>query len=254
MTVDACAALVERGDPDRFAALMAAPVAARGAMAVLYAFNLEVARAPWVTKEPMIAEMRLQFWRDVVADAASGKTRAHEVAGPLAGLIRDRGLPADVLDRIVEARRWDIYTEAFEDQAAFDTYLDDTAGGLMWVTAVALGAAPVFEGAVRDVGYAAGLAAYLRAVPELEARGRIPLLDGRAQGVSALAGRGLRRLSQGRAGRPRGLAAAALLPAWQAGAILRQARAEPHRVAGGTLGQSDFARRFGLLKAAFFGL
>ena len=87
MTVDACAALVERGDPDRFAATMAAPVAARAQLWPLYAFNLEVARAPWVTKEPMIAEMRLQWWRDVVAEPTP---RAHDVAGPLQALIRDR--------------------------------------------------------------------------------------------------------------------------------------------------------------------
>ena len=66
MTVAACAGLVERGDPDRFLAVMAAPPAARARLFPLYAFNLEVARAPWVTQEPMIAEMRLQWWRDAV--------------------------------------------------------------------------------------------------------------------------------------------------------------------------------------------
>ena len=69
---DACAALVERADPDRFTATMAAPPVARGPLWVLYAFNVEVARAPWASKEPMIAEMRLQWWRDVVENAASG--------------------------------------------------------------------------------------------------------------------------------------------------------------------------------------
>lgn len=254
MTVDACAALVERGDPDRFAALLAAPVAARATMAVLYAFNLEVARAPWVTKEPMIAEMRLQFWRDVIDEAPKGRTRAHEVAGPLAELIRDRALPVNLLDRIVEARRWDVYTDAFEDRAAFDAYLDDTAGGLMLVTALALGARAGDEAAVRDVGYAAGLAAFLQAVPELEARGRIPLVDGRAEAVAALARDGLVRLARGRAAKPAGLARAALLPAWQAGGLLHQAAAEPSRVAEGSLALSGFARRAGLLKAAFLGL
>jgi 15-cis-phytoene synthase len=57
MTVNACAALVQRGDPDRFAAVMAAPVEARARLFVIYAWNLEVARAPWVTSEPLIAEM-----------------------------------------------------------------------------------------------------------------------------------------------------------------------------------------------------
>ena len=38
----ACAALVERADPDRFAATMAAPVAARARLWPLYALNIEV--------------------------------------------------------------------------------------------------------------------------------------------------------------------------------------------------------------------
>ncbi len=50
MSIAACAALVERGDPDRFAATMAAPMAARARLWPLYALNLEAARAPWVTK------------------------------------------------------------------------------------------------------------------------------------------------------------------------------------------------------------
>ena len=49
MSVAACAALVERSDPERYLAVMAAPVWARERLFPLYAFNLEVARAPWVS-------------------------------------------------------------------------------------------------------------------------------------------------------------------------------------------------------------
>jgi len=62
----ACAKLVERGDPLRFRTVMAAPLHARRVLFPLYAFNVEVSRAPWVTQEPMIAEMRLQWWRDAL--------------------------------------------------------------------------------------------------------------------------------------------------------------------------------------------
>ena len=55
MSLNACAALVERSDPDRFRATMAAPVAARRVLFPIYAFNVEVTRAPWVTQEVMIA-------------------------------------------------------------------------------------------------------------------------------------------------------------------------------------------------------
>ena len=147
MSVAACAGLVERGDAERFAAVMAAPRALRGRLFVLYAFNLEVARAPWVTKEAMIAEMRLQWWRDIVAEA---KPRAHEVAGPLHAVIAEVGLPVAVFDRLIAARRWDVYSDAFEDVAHFDAYLDETAGGLMWLAAKASGAPEAGEAAARE--------------------------------------------------------------------------------------------------------
>jgi 15-cis-phytoene synthase len=248
VTLEACAALLERGDPDRFAAVMAAPVDARAALLPLYALNLEVARAPWVTKEAMIAEMRLQWWRDVVADAAQGRTRAHEVAGPLATLIRQQDLPVAVIDRLIAARRWDIYSDPFEDRAAFDAYLEDTGAGLMWLSARALGAPDDCEPACRGFGWAVGLSAYLRAVPDLEARGRFPLVDGRAEAVAMLATDGVQRIAAARAGLrrlPKG-ARAALIAGWQAEAVLKQAARQPWRVAEGALGLSEFARR-GLL-------
>ena len=76
MTLAACAEMVRRGDPDRFLSAMTAPPDARAKLFPLYAFNLEVARAPWVTQEPMIAEMRLQFWRDALEEIAEGKPPA----------------------------------------------------------------------------------------------------------------------------------------------------------------------------------
>lgn len=248
MTVDACAALVQRGDPDRFLAVMAAPPAARAPLFVLYAFNLEVARAPWVTAEPMIAEMRLQWWRDAVA----GERRAHEVAGPLHDLIHQAGLPVDVLDRLIAARRWDCWREPFEGAGALESYLEDTGGGLMWLAARALGAPEGAEGAARDLGFASGVANYLRAVPDLAARGRAPLPEGVA--LEQLAAQGLERLARGRAGiAALGPGRAAVLAAWQAGPLLRQAWREPSRVMEGTLALSEFARRARLLWAALSG-
>lgn len=245
MSLQACAEIVQRGDPDRFAAVMAAPVAARARLMPLYAFNLEVARAPWVSKEPMIAEMRLQWWRDVVSEPTP---RAHEVAGPFHALIAEAALPLQVIDTLIAARLHDAYGEAFADEAAFDTYLDDTAGGLMWLAAKACGGRD--EPAARALGWAMGLANYLRAVPELEARGRLPLPDGRPQAVRALAGQGLCHLEAGLLG---DVPTAAGLAAWQTRGLLRQVQADPGIVAAGGMALSEFSRRGGLLWAALTG-
>lgn len=225
MSLDACAALVERGDPDRFRAVMAAPPHLRAQMLPLYAFNLEVARAPWVTEEPLIAEMRLQWWRDVVENAASGAARAHEVAGPLHDLIRDFGLPVKVLDRLIAARRWDIHKEPHEGLDGLTAYLEETGAGLMWLAARALGAPDAAEGAVRAYGWATAVAGYLRAAPELQARGRKTLPEGVAP--QDLARIGLQKLALARTGRktvPKAVAAA-LLAGWQTEALLQQVAA-----------------------------
>lgn len=252
MSLSDCAALLQKGDPDRFAAVMAAPLWARELLLPLYAFNLEVARAPWVASEPLIAEMRLQWWRDVVED---GTPRAHEVAGPLHAVIRDAGLPVPVLARLVEARRHDAWGQPFDDAAALERYLEETGAGLMWLAARALGAPDGAEGAVRAYGWAAGLANYLLAVPDLMARGRVPLPDPAPAALSALAAEGLARLARARAARktlPKA-AAPALLAGWQAGGILARAAADPAAVAAGALRPSEFHRRWGLLRQAFSG-
>ena len=248
--IAACAQLVERADPDRFSATMATPVSARSVLFPLYAFNVEVARAPWVTAEPMIAEMRLQWWADALEEIETGATvRRHEVVTPLAAVLDAEG--ALDLTRLVEARRWDAYTEPFQDQAQFSNYLAATTGAVLWTAARLLGAPGSEQGDVTRVSGAIALANWFRAIPELEARGRLPLPDGRPDAVVALADRALRDLSaQNRLGKP---ARQVLLSGWRARHVLRQARKDPAAVADGRLSESEFRRRASLLKAGLTG-
>jgi phytoene synthase len=238
----ACAALVQRADPDRFAAAMASPVAARHVLFPLYAFNVEVARAPWVTQEPMIAEMRLQWWRDVLEQIATGApVRRHEVATPLARALD--AADARALDALVEARRRDIERAPFQTDADLDAYLDATAGGLMRVAARALarpaGDPPdaAAEEALQRLARGTGLARYRQAVPDLEARGRVPLVDGRPEAIGARVRetlatspgpRELRRLLPP-ASRP------AMIEGFLTAALLRQALRDPACVARGSM-------------------
>ncbi|WP_108815001.1 squalene/phytoene synthase family protein [Loktanella sp. Alg231-35] len=198
MSFEACAALVERADPLRFRASMAAPVAARQILFPLYAFNVEVARAPWVTEEAMIAEMRLQWWRDALEEIAEGKTvRKHEVVDALAGVLDADG--ARCLDGLIAARRWDVYKDAFEDQGHFEEYIDATSGHLMWTAARLLGDAK--ETVVRDFAYAVGIANMFQAIPALEAQGRKPLVAGSPEAVKTLAEDALARLDRSKMNR-----------------------------------------------------
>lgn len=195
----ACAGLLARGDPERFRATMAAPVALRRLLLPLYAFNLEVARAPWVTKEPLIAEMRLQWWRDALAEiAAGGAVRRHEVVIPLAAMLDVRG--AADLDDLVDARRADIVGAPPADRSVLTRYLDRTAGTLLWTAARLAGVED--EAAVRDAGLAQGIGSWLRAAPDLAARGRSVWPPGDPAAESgALAQAGLEALARFRQAR-----------------------------------------------------
>ena len=243
----ACAALVEKADPDRFAAVMAGPLAARLVLFPIYAFNVEVARAPWVTQEPMIAEMRLQWWRDALEEIAEGRAvRRHEVVTPLAKVLTPH--TAQLLDRAVAARRWDIYKDPFEDAAHFERYLEETAGSLMWAAVQALGASGAARESVMALSRACGLARFLQAVPELEARGRIPLVDGRAGAVAALAAKALREMPARRT-LNRALpkpARPALTEAFLAELILKQVVRRPASVAEGRLHPTPLRRTYHL--------
>ena len=244
MSVAACAALVETGDPDRFASAMTAIPTQRAPLFVLYAFNLEVAKAPWVTAEPMIAEMRLQWWADALEEIGeSGTVRKHEVVDALCDCLDAKG--AKTLMALVAARRWDIYSDAFEDAAHLDEYIDATSGGLIWTAARLLGARG--EKAARDFGYGVGVANFLRAIPDLEERGRKPLVDGTSDGVRGLATQALTRCERGAA--PKDVA----LAGFRATPTLKRAIADPQRVVQGALELGPMAQGVQLMKASLLG-
>jgi len=172
MSVQDCAEAVQRGDPDRFAATMTLPVDRRAVLFALYAFNLEIARAPWVSEEPMIARMRLQWWQDALDEVfGQGAVRRHFVLDVLAPEAHSRPALRAPLERMIAGRVREVEAFPCEDWTAFETYLDETSGGLV-EAAYRLSdvTAPPLE-----VGRAMGFARLLEAVPELEARGALPL-------------------------------------------------------------------------------
>lgn len=248
----ACADIVRRGDPSRFHATMAAPVAARRALFPIYAFNIEVARAPWVTQEPMLAEMRLQWWRDALEQIRSGEgARRHEVVMPLARVLDDSAITC--LDALIAARRCDTARAPFETDDDLRAYLAATSGNLMQVAARALGPAP--EDVVQNAGLALGVANWFRAIPRLEAAGCRPLPDGRPEALRGWARDGLASLARARAARSQvsRAAGAALLPLWEAGPILRAALRDPRKVGKGTLEPAPARSRAILLARAMTG-
>lgn len=123
---------VRQGDRDRYLILLFAPAAARGHLAALAAFNLELARAREQASEPLLALIRLQWWREAIEEIKSGgKVRAHQVAAALAEATRAAKLDAGLMLGMIAARESEIEQGAPESDAAFHARLDATAGNLL---------------------------------------------------------------------------------------------------------------------------
>lgn len=234
--LNACAQMVAKGDADRFLAAMTGTVAEREVLFPLYAFNLEIARAPFMSNEPMVALVRLQFWRDVIA----GKTvAAHDVAGPISALIASGQVDASLLEQMLDAREGDVDGIGRRSADAMLSYAKGTSGALM----AAGGQGDI--AALIQLGTAQGIANWLLALPDLSrmGRGHVKPSD---EMVAELASEGLRQLSEARKLLPR-KGSAALRSAWRAKGILTRAKSAPDLAQDGALGGSEFARRGRLL-------
>jgi len=102
---------VRRQDHERFLTALFAPPEHREALFALYAFNLEVAKTAEVVSEPMIGQIRLQWWRETLAGIyEQNRARRHQVAEPLAEAIAGAGLGRDHFERLLRASRTSIRT------------------------------------------------------------------------------------------------------------------------------------------------
>ena len=171
--LSAVAAFARRHDPDRFLCALFAPAERREALCALIAYNHELARAREAAKTPLIALMRLQWWRDAVEHAAAGKPAPrHEVAAPLHAAITGGMLDAADLLALADAREAEAEEDGMPTQDAFAAYLRGTAGGFAVAAGRLLGASPALLPALQAAGAAYGLAGVLRSVAALAGQGR----------------------------------------------------------------------------------
>ncbi|MBR0674035.1 phytoene/squalene synthase family protein, partial [Neoroseomonas soli] len=190
MSLSPIGAFARSHDPDRYLCALFAPAEKREAIFALIALNHELARAREAAANPMAALIRLQWWRDAVEEAGTGRPpRRHEVAEPLhaaitAGLLDPEGLLA-----LVDAREAEAEEDGLATEEAFVAWLRGTAGGWSAVAGRALGASADEAEVLRALGAAYGLAGVLRSVGAHAAQGRCLLPGDRlaAAGLDAAA-------------------------------------------------------------------
>lgn len=170
-----CLDEVRRLDHDRFLSLLFAPSGKRPALVALYAFNAEIARIREAVSEPMLGQIRLQWWRDTVEALAQGEARGHEAAVALAETRSMAPFPPEALIALIDARERDLDEIPFDDMASLEAYAEGTSSGLMSLAAFALAGreAEAASPAIRPAGIAYALTGLLRALPLHASQGKL---------------------------------------------------------------------------------
>ncbi len=160
-----CADEVRRHDPERFLTVLFAPERHRESLFALYAFNLEVAKIREVVSEPMLGEIRLQWWREAIAEIYAATPRRHAVVEALADAVRSADLPRDPFERLIDARARDLDEEPPATLAVLERYAADTSSILQHQALRILGADGEASGAAAGkIGVAWALVGLVRAM------------------------------------------------------------------------------------------
>ena len=171
-----CAAQVKALDSDRYLTALFAPPALCTDLMALYAFNIELARSREAVSEPALGQIRLQWWRDAIAECYEVEPRRHQVVQPLAAAIKRHDLPRQLFDRIIDAREADFDPTPPERLETLVTYADATSGALSMLALQILGERDQeLERAASAVGTAWALIGTVRGLQHLLQVGRAPL-------------------------------------------------------------------------------
>jgi phytoene synthase len=166
-----CGAALRESDRDRWLACLFAPDAARPHLFALYAFNAEVAKIRDHVSQPILGEMRLQWWLDALNGPEGGEVRgdlhAHPVADALLATVETCALPRKILSDLLEARRFDLYDDPAPDLHFLESYCGETCSSLFRLAGLILGGAGGKDSAeaAGHAGCAYAFTGLLRAFP-----------------------------------------------------------------------------------------
>jgi 15-cis-phytoene synthase len=179
-TAETVAASARAGEPDRYLAALLAPPAAREGLLALAAFSAELGRiGHLVTREPMMGEIRLQWWRDALQPADPGARTGNPIADALCEAMARHHLPTPLLLGMIDAHGSDLQPEPFATEDALGAYLAGSESAQFTLAAHVLGEAaparPDLEAASAAAGHAYGPVRLLLGLPHALARGFSPV-------------------------------------------------------------------------------
>lgn len=168
------AAELKKADPDRYLSVLYAPADKRADLFALYAFNAEIASIRDRIREPLPGEVRIQWWRDVIAAGTVDAAGGHPLATALLQTIERHSLPASAFQNYLDARVFDLYDDPMPSRGDLEGYLGETASAIIQLACLILDrdAAQSVANLAGHAGCAQGVAGLLQLVPLHRARGQ----------------------------------------------------------------------------------
>lgn len=169
---DYCGDLVRKLDRDRYLASLYVPADLRPFVFAVYAFNCEIASIREQITNPLIGEIRLQYWTDLLDKKGETESRIlPPVAQAVLETIRLCHLSVKDFLVLIEARRFDLYDEPMQSFSDLETYCERTVSTLFRLVGQILtsskqgGLSDVFQSYSRQAGICFGITGILRAFP-----------------------------------------------------------------------------------------
>lgn len=173
---------------DHYYASLVLPGDKRAHVQALWAFGAEIAAISERISEPAPGEIRIQWWVDALSGEGHGDVRRNPVADAFLDAIDTYGLQTGPFQRLLAARRFDLYQDPMPDRDTFEGYAGEVNSTLFQYAAIILNQGrPVEPGdAAGHLGVAEALVGHLSAFGFNAARGRIflPMDIFAANGVS----------------------------------------------------------------------
>ena len=174
-TSDIVRAAAKAGEPDRYLAALLAPSGQRGDLVALAAFLAEIARVGQDVSDPMLGEIRLQWWRDTLL-VQNAQATGSPVADAFAATISRRKLSTELIADSIDAHAHRLYPDPPADDAALLLALQLSEGSAFKLAAHILGAdVDAHSQAIDAAAQAYGLARLGLRLPYELAQGRCPL-------------------------------------------------------------------------------
>ena len=172
---DICLSSLREGDRDRYLCCLLTPEVHRGPIAALYTFNMELARIREAVSEPMLGEVRLQWWRDFLEGGSENEYDAPPHAAALRRIISDYDLTVATLINMIEARRFDLYDDPMPDRNTLEGYAGETTCAVIQLSLHILGSGSANRTAdvAGHAGVAQLVAGLLLLMPAHTARGQL---------------------------------------------------------------------------------